>query len=117
MSFNPERFLGVDGREPEPDPHAFVFGFGRRVCPGRFLADNTIYLSIARSITVFDITKATHNGKELEFNPEFQAGVISHPAPWELNIIPRSAAHEALIVSVENEHPWEESDSPDLETM
>jgi cytochrome P450 len=45
MVFKPERFLGIDGREPEMDPHAVVFGFGRRVCPGQFLADVTQFIS------------------------------------------------------------------------
>lgn len=29
-TFKPERFLGVDGREPEMDTHNLSFGFGRR---------------------------------------------------------------------------------------
>jgi cytochrome P450 len=28
--FNPERFLGKDGKEPETDPRTICFGFGRR---------------------------------------------------------------------------------------
>ena len=28
--FKPERFLEVDGRAPEIDPHDITFGFGRR---------------------------------------------------------------------------------------
>lgn len=28
--FKPERFLGIDGRAPEPDPHEYTFGYGRR---------------------------------------------------------------------------------------
>jgi hypothetical protein len=117
MTFNPERFLGVDGREPEIDPHTLVFGFGRRICPGRFLADNTVYLSIAQSLTVFDIGKAVENGVEVEVKPEFQPGVISHPVPWKFQIKPRSAEHEALILSVEQEHPWEKNDAPALEKL
>lgn len=117
MTFKPERFLGVDGREPEIDPHALVFGFGRRICPGRFLADNTVYLSIAQSLTVFDIGKAVENGVEVEVKPEFQPGVISHPVPWKFQIKPRSAEHEALIMSVEQEHPWEKNDAPTLEKL
>ncbi|GLI79445.1 hypothetical protein PoHVEF18_007780 [Penicillium ochrochloron] len=117
MVFKPERFLGIDEREPEMDPHAIVFGFGRRVCPGRFLADVTVYLSIARSLAVFNVAKACENGKEVEVKAKFQAGVISHPVPWKFKVTPRSPAHEALILSVEKEHPWEESDAPDLENL
>lgn len=111
MTFKPERFLGVDGREPEMDPRTFVFGFGRRICPGRLLADNTVYLCVAQSLAVFNITKANENGKEVEVKPEFQPGVISHPVPWKYDMKPRSPRHEAMILSVEEEHPWEESDA------
>ena len=31
MTFDPSRYLGEN---PQPDPFKFVFGFGRRVCPG-----------------------------------------------------------------------------------
>ncbi|KAJ5915533.1 hypothetical protein N7466_011466 [Penicillium verhagenii] len=114
MTFKPERFLGVDGREPETDPRSVVFGFGRRACPGRLLAENTVYLSVSRSLAVFNIGKAVENGKEVEVKAEFQPGVISHPVAWKYDMKPRSPAHEALILSVEKEHPWEESDAAAL---
>jgi cytochrome P450 len=117
MTFKPERFLGVDGRGPELDPHTVVFGFGRRVCPGRILADSSLYLSVSQSLAVFNISKAVENGKEVDAMPEFQAGVISHPVPWKYKITPRSTDHEALVLSVEREHPWEQSDAPALEKL
>lgn len=117
MTFKPERFLEDDGHEAEMDPHGLVFGFGRRICPGRFLADNTVYLSVAQSLAVFNITTAVEDGKEVDIKPEFHAGVISHPVPWKFNITPRCPAHEALILSVEREHPWEASDACDLENI
>lgn len=114
MEFKPDRFLGT---ESEMDPRNFAFGFGRRVCPGRFLADNTLYLTVAQSLAVFRIEKMMKNGVEVEVKAEFQPGVISHPVPWEFQIKPRSPAHEALILSVEQDHPWETSDSPVLERL
>lgn len=33
--FDPERYLGP---EPELDPREFIFGYGRRICPGNELA-------------------------------------------------------------------------------
>lgn len=117
MAFKPERFLKAHGREPEMDPHSLVFGFGRRICPGRFLAGNALYLDVAQSLAVFNITKAVEDGREVDVQPEFQPGVISHPVPWKFDITPRSPAHVDLILSVEKEHPWEESDAPDLETI
>jgi hypothetical protein len=114
MTFKPERFLEVDGREPEMDPHELVFGYGRRICPGRILADTTLYLSVAQSLAVFNVNKAVENGKEVDVQPKFQPGVISHPESWSFHISPRSAAHETLIRSVEQDHPWEQSNACDL---
>lgn len=113
MTFRPERFLGDN---PALDPHDLVFGFGRRICPGRFLADNTVYLSVAQSLTVFNISKATQEGVEI-INPKFEPGVISHPAPFQCEIKARSPVQEALILSVEQEHPWKQSDAAELEKI
>jgi cytochrome P450 len=114
MSFRPERFLGGD---PAPDPHQFVFGFGRRVCPGRILADNALFLNVAQSLAVFNIDKPVVHGKVVEPAVKFTSGVVSHPEPYKADIKPRSAQHEALIRGVEETHPWQESDSKVLESM
>jgi Cytochrome P450 len=114
MAFKPERFLDIDGQGPEVDPHSIAFGFGRRVCPGRILADTTVWLSAAKALAVFEISKPVENGVEVDIKPEFLPGVISHPAPCKLQITPRSAAHEELILAVEQEHPWEQGDGAEL---
>ncbi|KAF5672216.1 oxidoreductase [Fusarium denticulatum] len=114
MRFNPERFLSTDGNEPEQDPHTYTFGFGRRVCPGRVLADNALFLNIAHSLAVLHIRK-DENGAQpaLLFTP----GMISHPEPFKAAITPRSPHHEQLIRSLEQEFPWESSDSHIIEKM
>lgn len=117
LAFKPERFLGVDGQETETDPHIFVFGFGRRVCPGRILADTTVWLSVAKSLAVFQISKPVENGVEVDLKAEFQPGVISHPVPCKLQVVPRSAPHEKLILAVEQEHPWEQGDGSELDKI
>ncbi|KAJ5994575.1 hypothetical protein N7451_010299 [Penicillium sp. IBT 35674x] len=117
LAFKPERFLDVDGREPEADPHNFVFGFGRRVCPGRLLADTTVWLSVAKSLAVFNISKPVENGVEVDLKAAFQPGVISHPVPCKLQVVPRSAPHEELILAVEHEHPWEQGDGSELDRI
>jgi cytochrome P450 len=111
-AFKPERFLGCKDHEPEPDPDMVVFGFGRRKCPGRVLADTSVYLTIAKSLAVFNVSKAVENGKEIEPVVEFTPGaLVSHPFPYKTSIKPRSPEHEALIRSVLVEYPWEEGDS------
>ncbi|KAL1984336.1 hypothetical protein VTN96DRAFT_9294 [Rasamsonia emersonii] len=117
MTFKPERFLSQDGHIPELDPHTLSFGFGRRICPGRVLADSALYLSIAQSLAVFNIQKVVEDGHEVDPVVEFLPGVISHPVPFKTSVEPRSPQHEALILSIEQDHPWEESDAKVLESI
>jgi cytochrome P450 len=117
MSFKPERFLDADGQAPERDPRTLSFGFGRRICPGRVLADSTIYLTVVQSLAAFKVGKAVENGEEIDPVVQFLPGVISHPMPYKISVKPRSPDHEALIRSVETAHPWKESDSSILERV
>jgi Cytochrome P450. len=103
---------------PNPDPHTLAFGFGRRICPGRILADNSLYLSIAQSLAVFSISKAVdQTGKEIDPVVSPQPGIVCHPGPFRTTIKPRSERHEALIRSIEQIHPWKESDAKILEGL
>lgn len=49
--------------------------------------------------------------------PQFDPGVISHASPFECDIKPRNSKLEALILSVEQNHPWEESDAAELQKV
>ena len=112
MIFKPERFLASpNGHLPERDPHLLVFGFGRRACPGRTLADANVFLTIAQTLAVFDISKPTLKGEPQEIPFDFLPGVISHPAPFKVSIQPRSVGHRELIRSLEQSYPWEKSDA------
>ncbi|KAH8806686.1 cytochrome P450 [Flagelloscypha sp. PMI_526] len=50
--FLPERYLGAN---PQLDPSTYTFGFGRRVCPGKALAQASVFLHIAMILKVYDI--------------------------------------------------------------
>ena len=62
-AFNPDRFLKQTGPDVHDialddsvmDPMDTVFGFGRRICPGRFMAYENLWISIACILAVFDI--------------------------------------------------------------
>ncbi|KAH8684944.1 putative cytochrome P450 oxidoreductase OrdA-like protein [Ilyonectria robusta] len=117
MTFRPERFLETEGLNPETDPHKFVFGFGRRICPGRVLADQALFLNVSQSLAVFNIegsvTKRGNAVSQLRFTP----GVISRPEPFEASITPRSSHHEDLIRSIEKTFPWKQGDGELLKTL
>ncbi|KAJ3961382.1 hypothetical protein N0V92_001951 [Colletotrichum tropicale] len=117
MEFKPERFMSIEGNTPEMDPTRFVFGFGRRICPGRVLADNALFITIAKVLSALEVSKAVIDGKVVEPKISLLGGIVSHPEPFETSVKPRSAQHEALIRAVEKIHPWERSDQGMLEKM
>ncbi|KAI1826532.1 putative cytochrome P450 oxidoreductase OrdA-like protein [Xylaria intraflava] len=116
-TFKPDRFLTIDGHEPETDPREFVFGFGRRICAGMDLADQNIFLIIAQSLAVFDISRSAENGMDAECKPKFQYGVVTHPSPFKSTIKPRSPHHKKMIKSLEDVYPWQQSDGRTLERI
>lgn len=108
-SFNPERYL-----EPrnEPDPMNVAFGFGRRICPGRYFSDSTIFLTVSQTLAVFNISKAVDDqGMEIEVKLEATPGVVNHPVDFPYKITPRNAKKANIVRAIEIEHPQEESDA------
>ncbi|KAI0070605.1 cytochrome P450 [Panus rudis PR-1116 ss-1] len=50
--FLPERFLTID---PPLDPSDYIFGFGRRVCPGKYFAESFIPIIMANILLYYNI--------------------------------------------------------------
>ncbi|OSX65938.1 hypothetical protein POSPLADRAFT_1177392 [Postia placenta MAD-698-R-SB12] len=98
-TFRPERFQEMDSHTAEQaDPRKFIFGFGRRICPGRHFADVTIWLTIASIIAAFDISKARDaEGNEIMPRMFFTSGLVSLPEPFECDIRPRTTNTQRLI--------------------
>ncbi|EJD06677.1 cytochrome P450 [Fomitiporia mediterranea MF3/22] len=106
-SFVPERHMAnvmasLDVRSEElaegvsastdDDPSSMVFGFGRRICPGKYLADTTLWLTVATVLALFDISPYIDpktgmvEVPKLELNSD---GVIVHPNTFKCTIVPR----------------------------
>lgn len=114
-SFDPTRYL-----EPrnEPDPTIHVFGYGRRVCPGRFLADDTLFLTISRVLAAFDIGKTVDGeGNEIEPQINLTPGAITHPLDFPFTIKPRNNQYVELIRKFEGGHPWAEGSAKFLSSV
>ncbi|KAG6375513.1 cytochrome P450 [Boletus reticuloceps] len=89
FKFNPERFIKEDGTLTEED-FPFGFGFGRRICPGRHVADASMWIAIASMLATLDFLKAKDDhGNEIDFSPEFISGPTSRPKPFPCRIVPR----------------------------
>ncbi|KAF9459489.1 cytochrome P450 [Collybia nuda] len=96
-AFNPARFLPKPEGNAEPYPDG-PFGFGRRICPGRYLADTSIWIAIVSILATLDITKVVDvDGKEITPKVSFTTGVTCHPRPYKCTIRPRSEAARLLI--------------------
>ncbi|KAG6809378.1 hypothetical protein H0H92_000479 [Tricholoma furcatifolium] len=85
--FNPDRFLDPNPTHPEGlgrgpdfsplDPLSVTFGYGRRVCPGRFMAEAQLFISIACILSVFNITrKLDERGRPIDVQAAFTSGLI-----------------------------------------
>ncbi|RPD54282.1 cytochrome P450 [Lentinus tigrinus ALCF2SS1-7] len=97
--FKPERYL-KDGRFDlgERDPSAFVFGYGRRVCPGRYFAEELLFTTIASILHCFDISGPhDKDGSQVKFELKFIDVSPLLPQEFECHIRPRSATAEGLI--------------------
>ncbi|KAF9807685.1 hypothetical protein IEO21_08122 [Rhodonia placenta] len=96
---NPDRYLNQGGGL-NPGPRRFAFGYGRRVCPGKVLADNTIFMFVACALATLNISKAVDSdGLPIEPYVQYTGGTISHPGPFQCTIKPRSAESARLIQS------------------
>ncbi|KAJ7681389.1 cytochrome P450 [Mycena rosella] len=95
--FNPDRFFTADG-ELNDDNTVLAFGFGRRICVGRHSADATIWATIASVLSAFTIVKAKDEaGNEIDIDPVYSDGMISHPRPFKCSITPRSELAQNLV--------------------
>ncbi|KAH8822519.1 cytochrome P450 [Flagelloscypha sp. PMI_526] len=100
-SFLPERFLG---RSPQRNPSDFIFGFGRRVCPGRQLAESTLFLVVARVLSTMRIQKKIGaDGQPITPQIDYEGDAIVYPKKFEYVIIPRSEKAKSLISTVVDE--------------
>ncbi|KZP18888.1 cytochrome P450 [Athelia psychrophila] len=98
FTFNPGRFI-ADGRLDSSvrDTEA-AFGYGRRICPGRHMAQGSIWLNIGCILTCFNIEKPVdEHGNVFEPSVEYISGIIRQPEPFACRIKPRSKDVENMI--------------------
>ncbi|KAL4072602.1 cytochrome P450 [Scleroderma yunnanense] len=90
--FDPTRHLTPDGQilPQARQNNGVYFGFGRRVCPGRFFAENGLWAAIAMMLSSFTFERAKDaNRNYIDIEPKFEHGQASHPSPFECSIIRR----------------------------
>lgn len=71
--FRPERFLDPNVKLPEA-----VYGFGRRICPGRFMARSSMWITVASVLAAFEIGPIIdHDGVPQVPGENYKPGIIS----------------------------------------
>jgi len=105
-SFKPERFAdlkksALTDLNVIPDP---AFGFGRRICPGRWVAFEMIWIAAASLLSVYNFRKILdENGLPIEPVIEYTSSMLSRPKPFKCSIVPRHEAAIALIKQTADE--------------
>ncbi|KAI0693292.1 cytochrome P450 [Cerioporus squamosus] len=99
--FMPERFLKDGKLDPDVcDPARFAFGYGRRVCPGRYFADASLFINIAMLLHVFNITPPLDkDGNALPVKLKMSDSLVSYPKDCRCTIKPRSERARQLILT------------------
>lgn len=86
--FRPERWIG----KTQPSK----YGYGRRICPGKFIARNSLAIVMARLLWAFDIR--SEDGSKIIVNEEtFTTGFVSGPKPFVARFKPRSTQRRTII--------------------
>ncbi|KAJ7709183.1 cytochrome P450-like protein [Mycena olivaceomarginata] len=98
-SFYPERYFPKPAGKGEPNFNNITFGFGRRICTGQYLADNSLWIAIVSILAHCRITNMMdESGKIIVPESSLTGGLSSHPRDTRCIISPRSADAEALIM-------------------
>ncbi|KAK7457634.1 cytochrome P450 1A2 [Colletotrichum acutatum] len=98
--FDPERYVPVErGGRGEPFSVG-QFGFGRRVCIGKHLAEASVWIVIASMLATVKIERARGpRGEEIIPRVELTNGLTSHPKRFPCRIIPRIARSAEMVIS------------------
>ncbi|KAE9383003.1 cytochrome P450 1 [Gymnopus androsaceus JB14] len=87
--FLPERFLDSSG------PFTSL-----KVCIGRYMADNTVWLTIASVLATLNLRKPKDkHGNDIAILEDYTSGFFRHPKPFQCSITPRTPYAEKLIVA------------------
>ncbi|KAG0697623.1 cytochrome P450 [Suillus ampliporus] len=77
--FMPERFMDVNGKLTDDNPAGYIFGLGRRACPGRYAADASLWSAIVTMLATLDFSLAKDDqGNVIEFTPKFTTGLTQY---------------------------------------
>ncbi|KAI0066946.1 cytochrome P450 [Artomyces pyxidatus] len=116
--FNPARFVD-EKNEVKPGPpdtkeegHV-TYGFGRRVCVGKHVANNSIFIDIAVMLWACNFEHAKDaQGKSIPIDVDgwVEDGLVVRPVPFACSVTPRFPEASAILAEEQtptlHEHAW-----------
>lgn len=102
--FDPSRWIRESdgGKKVFFDADIAAFGFGRRICPGRHFANDSLFIIIATILASFNISPPMDAaGKTEQLKWGVTSGVFSYPTSYMVNFKPRSAEITQLVKDTE----------------
>ncbi|KAI0086646.1 cytochrome P450 [Irpex rosettiformis] len=91
--FNPDRWLNDDGLLKDEVPF-WNFGFGRRVCPGQHVANNSLFLNIALILWAFTVSEDPSGPIDAM---AFMDAANTRPFPFKVNFKPRFSGMREVV--------------------
>lgn len=89
------------------------FGFGRRICVGRFIARNQLFIQIARLLWAFDVEAGvvdeTTGARHTVVDMDFTEGFVSPPKPFRAVMRPRGQWVRDVILEAGTTHHLDHS--------
>ncbi|EXJ71826.1 uncharacterized protein A1O5_04327 [Cladophialophora psammophila CBS 110553] len=116
-AFEPLRYINdplstaecVNASDPNDRDH-YAYGAGRRICTGLHVAQNSLFINMARTLWAFNLKKAVDaQGKVIEPSTETEKGFLCVPVKFPCNIEPRSQKHADIV-----ERSWKEAEAAGL---
>ncbi|KAK7462288.1 hypothetical protein VKT23_007888 [Stygiomarasmius scandens] len=107
--FRPERHLDEDGnlKDDRSEGHEhFAYGFGHRMCAGRHIANNSLFIAIATVLWTMRLEPEKDiDGSPLtpDMNSEVMNGFVMRPPPFEFTATPRFYDADVLIQQARDE--------------
>ncbi|KAF5368991.1 hypothetical protein D9758_002839 [Tetrapyrgos nigripes] len=106
--FRPERHLAEDGNliDPKDDGH-FTYGFGARICVGRHVANNFLFIALANILWAMRIESLKDSaGNPILPDPNVEVttdGVLIRPAPFSFKATARFEDADTLVQQARDE--------------
>ncbi|KLO07676.1 cytochrome P450 [Schizopora paradoxa] len=100
LAFKPERWIPGGTKEGVPSlrPQEYVFGFGRRVCPGQDWAEHIIFLAVASLLATFNIEpEVGPDGSQIPPNDHYLQSGARTLRGSRCRITPRSDRAASLV--------------------